>query len=374
MIMKGIFVDDQVNQATFAVNMSTDGPDGMEIVFHQRQLNEKAEDLVKWISERSTDLLVLDYRLDEISGASPLRAGSIAQIIRENVLDDNNLDIPIVAISADPIYNREVLRDLTAMDLFDAVYRKSVFTRSQSTERNELLDLARSYKTLLTFGDNRLEMALELGDAELHLIDHQAFQEFRENLTLPHQFIRRFKNYFIDRNGILLDEPNLWARMGGDLKLTSDGEREKLHNCLQEKGVTYTGILGSGWPHWWGHRLENFFKESLGLELLDETGQQRIMRLNHEFGLNIVPAKSRWSDSSEEYFLLACASCLQPTSLDHTVPAYDPFPHSFGQQDRICWTCVQKGEYSSNEKFKIDEAGMFISEKIESGEITPPRL
>lgn len=371
MMYKGFFVDDSERDKGIGENLSIAGKEGMEVEFIKPELPlvELAE---KLLSDKP-DLVALDYRLDEErekeDAPNRYKAGPLAQYLRDNALDSTESDFPIILVSHEHKIKKYFEPDLTVHDLFDRHYTKQEIVKEPDRCRREILSLARGYKQLIGIWDkqDRLYLLVGLNEDDKAEIDQQPLRELNA-LKAPHQVIRNIFRYFIDRSGILLDLNNLLASLG----ISPDSKNlDKLLSVLNKNGITYTGIFGKGWERWWNYRLHRLGQELCSEHLGYLTAEQRVLCLNENFGLKLIPAKSKWTGRTDAMFAFACASCRQPTEMEFSVAAYEPLPHpGLIHPKRICWKCVQTGEYQNiYPRLSVHEDDLLVANKIEHGEI-----
>lgn len=110
----------------------------------------------------------------------------------------------------------------------------------------------------------------------------------------------------------------------------------------------------------WGKKLCD---ESLG----NLTAKQRVSCLNNKFGFKLSPALSSWKNHADALVWMACDSCHQPTEDQYSVAAYDPVPYTFVFGKRICWKCVETGEFKKH-GLEIDDDEEFVVDMIQNGE------
>ena len=371
--LTGILLDDQESEEAFARRLSVPGDDGLTVEFKLLDPNTSVTGAATDILLARPALLALDYRLDEIPGENQFKAGTLAQHIREKIIDKPETDFPIILITNEINYAPYVQKDLTARDLFDQIYLKRQLTQPEEGVNTQALSLARGYKRLI--GDSwapagdRLRLGLGLEKDETWVIDDNSLSELN-TLPLPHQFVSALFDRLINRPGLLLDRRDLFAVLG--ISEPDEPRESILCKHLSKKNIPYTGLFSDGWPRWWSHRLDKLGIELFNQPLIDIPGNRRAAALSEALGTDFAPAISRWTNSSDEPFAFACASCASPTEQDHSVPAYDPSPYSFVRRKRICWKCVQRGEFE-DKSLQIDESGQYIADQIMAGKLVPPK-
>jgi hypothetical protein len=367
-MFNGLFVDDAEKDKDIGLKLESEEL-RMEYLKPDRPLVELSENIIS----KNPDCLALDYRLDEerekTDSPNRYKAGPLAQQLRDLALEDVGKDFPIVLVSHEQKIRHDFTPDLTAHDLFDRFYSKEQLVTKPDECREEILAMVYGYKSLTgNWGSaNKLAILLQAKDEELSEIDQQPFRDIN-SLKAPHQIIRGFLRYFIDRSGILLDNNNLLAKLG---VVNNTENLNELLKILRDHDILYSGPLARGWNRWWNNRLDSFVQKICEINFGNLGADQRTACLNERLGLQLQPAISRWTGRSDVMFAFTCSSCANPTEREHSVAAYDPIPHrGLTMQKRICWKCVQTGEYQDvYPPLSIHEDDQFISSKIESGEL-----
>jgi len=361
---KGVFVDDDGDDSRIADRLSFSVPNdstNFEFQLLDKPMEEKAEE----IFQTEPDIVALDYRLDEKSKYR-YKAGPLAQHLRDRCMQSISSDFPIILVSYEQNIKEYYEPDLTAHDLFDLKYGKQEISDDSHRVHKELLSIIKTYKIISKSWNetNRLELILKANSNQLLLLGQD--MDTMNNKNAPHQLASTVYRWLIKRQGLLLDENNLYARIGVDL---SSRDIDKLKDILNKADVSYTGIFSDGWPRWWDDKLRVWGEGLCGSPLGDLTADKRVNRFNEALGLHLEAAESSWREGHKDaLFHIACASCGRPTEIEYSVPAYDPVTYKFVQKKAICWDCVQKGKYE-DKSLSIDETGSFIADKLISGEI-----
>jgi hypothetical protein len=372
-MLNGIFVDDQPKERQYAELLEQASGGKVTVVFMAPDV--EATKLAEQLIAANLGFVALDFRLDEVPVASNdgsvpnvnrYKASAVAQQLRDRVIDDPKLDIPLVLLSQEDNITTMYSKDTTALDLFDLVLKKEVLTEAKPSEEaaQQILSIASAYQAIkANLGAEKMVAALCRIDEqkEGYVLEHQAIRGI-DKLGFAHQVVPKIRKLLIDQPGILVSKEHLLARLG---VAPDSASIEELFKVLDQAGATYDGILAEGWPRWWWHRVEAWVREVIGDTPGSLVGSERVSRLNKALGLSLTAAKSRWSNSSEEYFWAACSCCGQPIELDHTVLAYSENYPPFLDPQRICWKCIQTG--ASN--FEIDDADSELVKKIQSGQL-----
>jgi hypothetical protein len=355
---RGIFVDDE--EDVYADIMSI--PGRLEFVrFDVHPLTEQA------LSIRKAEPLIvaLDYRLDEVlsnvTADHSYKGSGLAQLLRDKAIAEPEKDFSIVLVSNEMKLKKMYAPDKTAHDLFDVVYSKEEVTSNQECVKAQLLDLASAYADLRSLKKYDLKCLLGAKDDNDIVFDSQELRLGFESAEAPHLAIRHILRSVIGRNGLLLDRNNASARLGIDPE-----DMLKIEAKLREREIDYRGLLATGWPRWWGHRLDAFCDEVFGQRAISLTADVRAKRLSDALGEPLRPCVSPWNGRSDEYPAFACASCERPTELSHSLAAFDPHAPKFADLKRVCWDCIQTDKYLElNSPLAIDETDIGLVPDIQ---------
>jgi hypothetical protein len=362
---KGIFVDDDVRDFKYAESMSHHEAPGLTVkgLLPDKTLVELSDQ----IRGDSPDLLALDFRLDEQlcdDHSNRYKAAPLAQHLRDHATESPRDDFPIILVSHEDKVRDFYNPDLTAHDLFDVAYEKE--NLGNSTTKKEIFSLVIGYKRIIELlGNKNLLLNCLRLDTEFEDAVNSQLVDDVSSLRAPHQISRYVLKNIINRAGPLIDQYELLARLGID---PSSDDIEKVKEILRQQEINYSGIFAEGWERWWTFKLEDFGRSLCGQSFGELNADERCACLSEHFGLKIRPVRSRWTNKSDVYFAFACASCKLPTEFDFSVEAHDPLLFDFMDKKRICWKCIQLGEHVEN-KIKVASADLFISKKIENGEI-----
>jgi hypothetical protein len=369
MSLIGIYIDDDINAQQFATRLESDR---LKI-----QLIEPAELvlLADRIIAESPAVVILDYRLDQLRGTRPeavtYRAAPVAQHMRDRTGEHPNQDFPIVLISSE-----EKIRDLyrpekTAHDLFDWKFIKQDVASSKDAA-SILISLVEGYALLRENIDDLQDPILfGLTLDQMYLIDYQELQEALKTARAPHIAARYLLNFVIRRQGLLIDKPNLLARIG--IKAPAGDARTALEDwCAIAR---YSGVFSGCGERWWAPLIEAQLTQLLDSPPGHYTAAQRAKRLAEALNYPYEPAQDRWTESTNFSPVFACASCHSPTSLKHSLACLDAGLPSFVLRRRICYMCIMTDEYLSrralddDQELKLDASETRISDRIRSGEM-----
>jgi len=367
---KIVFVDDREDQFIILNQVKREAKDTLD--FFECIPEASIIDTQKVISENAPDLLLLDYRLDEKpvrdDKIAEYKAGPVAQQFRDSAIENYQNDIPIFAVSLEENI-RLYEPDKTAHDLFDQIWFKNFFVDQPNDAVKKMISFIEAYKDISSCFDskNRLHKLLKINPEEVGFIDSHFFEEFNK-LKAPHLVSINFFKTFIRRSWLLLDKDNFLALLGIHPDDKESEHFNKLIRIMVENNVEYSGIFGSGFQRWWTYRLKSFFEDRCSASFGDLTAAERIEIISECLGLKFKPAVSRWTNNNDTYVSFACSSCKNPTEVEYSVSAYDPVPHQVIGKNRICWSCIQTGEYEEK-GLLVDDSDEFTADKIRHGKI-----
>lgn len=341
MAYKGFFIDDTVEEGIFAAMLSTSGPDGLLIEY--KEVSEAAS-LAEEIFSAAPDIVALDFRLDGnpemINPKQAYQGSGLAQLLRDKASAMPQHDFPIVLISAEDKFEKFYRPDTTAHDLFDRTYGKVAAEENKKNVRAELMSLCTGYRSLKSAwveGGDRFSI-FGLDGEERALVESQELRNSLGNAAAPHIAARVVLKDVIDRTGLLLSDGDVAARLGLETIGTLD-------SVLSDAGLRYLGVFNEGWRRWWAHRFDAWAEALFGKRPANMVGSERAAVVEAKFKLGLKAAVSTWNGKSDERFAFACASCLRPGEVRHSVSVFDPNAPRFSQRRRICWDCIQTDAY-----------------------------
>jgi hypothetical protein len=368
---KVVFVDDREDQFKILNQVKREARDTLE--FFECFPESSISDTQKMISKLSPELLLLDYRLDEKpvkdNKIAEYKAGPVAQQFRDLAIDNYQIDLPIFAVSLEENIRILYDPDKTAHDLFDQMLSKNFFIDHPQEATKQMISFIEAYKEIINCFDveNRLDKLLQINAEEVGFIDSHFFREINK-FKAPHLVSINIFKTFIKRSWLLLDKDNLIALLGVHPDEKESQHFKELIKIMADDDAKYCGIFGKGFQRWWANRVKQFFEKRCSAQLGNLTASERIEKINDCIGLKFKPAVSRWTQNSDTYVSFACSSCKNPTEVEFSVSAYDPVPHPIIGKNRICWGCIQTGEYESK-GLLVDDSDEFTANKIKHGKI-----
>ena len=274
---------------------------------HKDSWEEQFDFLKK--NENNYDGLILDLQLgglpNENNRWAEFRGTSIAQEVRTRQKEGELKTCPIILFST----NDKIQQTLEkyGKDLFDILIDKRIKNDSFLKITPQLIDLVKGYSTLR----NSSLTIPDIFKEDESFIDSRFVYEFNETRKSPVLIQSRFViTEFLTKQGLLIDEDVLAARLGIDKSQSKDWG--KLLNNLSS--AKYRGICCNGWPRWWMHLVEQWWKEIVKSDTFLRTTQAKdrvdkiiITTQLHE----LVPAKKIDKATSDEFWTI-CKGCNRP--------------------------------------------------------------
>jgi hypothetical protein len=306
-----LYLDDDSERVSGTIQ-GFEQKDFLQIVHNQPQSSwEKQLDFIKTKeNENSLDGLILDLRLDDYpnqeQGKADFRGTSLAQEIRTRQKESSLKEFPIILFSG----NEKVKNSLesSGQDLFDLCLEKeNMSDTSYIPFRNKFNALADGYKEIAKV-HNDLKLLLNV---ETTLIDERFIFELENLSSTPIHSISRFLIYeFIEKQGILVNEQVLAARLGIDIENSQDWATVK-----ESLSVTkYTGVFGEGWQRWWMPLVEKWWEETVKADtyLRSTSATERVELIKNVLQLeNLIPA-SKIDKADSEDFWTVCKGYNRP--------------------------------------------------------------
>ena len=260
--------------------------------------------------ENEYDGLILDLKLDDLPNNNDIRAKfrgtSLAQEIRTRQKEGILKSFPIILFSANDKTQQALEKSGT--DLFDILIDKSklddiafpIYTR-------QLIELSNGYKYLC---DSSLTTA-KIFQTDDSFIDTRFVSEFNELRKAPVHIQSKFLiTEFLTRQGLLIDEDILAARLGINKEISTDWNM--LLTVLSE--IKYNGVFSNGWSRWWTHLAENWWNESVKSKsiLRSTPARERVEIIKEATGLKHLIAAEKINKADSDDFWTICMGCHLP--------------------------------------------------------------
>jgi hypothetical protein len=260
------------------------------------------EEQLKFIKENENSMngLILDLRLDDFPNEETkyanFRGTSLAQEIRTRQKETALSSFPIVLFSANDKLEQSL--ENSGKDLFDICIDKSkVNTNTFAIVTPQLISLAEGY---ISLKDNKdISKILNI---DTNLIDDRFVFELSQLLNNPIHIISQFIIYeLIEKQGLLVNEQALAARLGIDMNNSQDWDKVK--DSLSS--AKYNGVFCEGWQRWWIPLVEKWWKETVKAEthLRSTPATERVELIKNTQKIdNIKPAQKIDKADSEEFW------------------------------------------------------------------------
>jgi hypothetical protein len=260
--------------------------------------------------EDKLDGLILDLRLDDYPNADKKKANyrgtSLAQEIRTRQKEGILKPFPIVLFSG----NDKVVNSLenSGKDLFDICIGKETINDTSYFEfRLKLNALAEGYK----FISSAKFTAQNILNIDESLLDERFVSELYNLAEDPCHVISRFLiNELISKQGLLINEQVLAARLGIDIELSSDWNKVK-ESLLAS---FYNGVFSMGWSRWWMPKIEIWWIDVIKADsyLRSTSASQRINLIKEKLGLSNLQTSQKIEKADSEEYWTVCLGYNRP--------------------------------------------------------------
>jgi hypothetical protein len=240
------------------------GFENAELSIVAMQHEDSWENQFGLLKEKEDDFngLILDLKLDDKPNGNNKRANfrgtSLAQEIRTRQKEGVLKSFPIVLFSTNE--KTEQALEKSGKDLFDIFIDKQLDDKAFTMFTTQLIDLPIGYNVL---SDSAMTINNILKVDET-IIDSRFVYEYDETKKSPVHIQSRFLiTELLSKQGLLIDEDVLAARLGIDKSKSTDWP--KLLELLTD--AKYKGVFCNGWPRWWMHLIEKWWKEEINSNL-----------------------------------------------------------------------------------------------------------
>lgn len=269
------------------------------------------EDQMKFIKENELKLdgLLLDLRLDDFPNEAGERADfrgtSLAQEIRTRQKEKEFKSFPIILFSGNDKLEKSL--EKSGKDLFDLCIDKGqINAKSYDVLSPQFLALSEGYKTI-----NQAASLSDILNIKIEFVDERFISELNDLTNNPTHVIASFLiNDLIGKQGLLIDEQILAARLGVDI--LKSPEWEKVLNSLSSS--KYTGVFSEGWHRWWITSVNKWWQKVANTKkyLRSTPASTRVDLIKKGLGIEgLFPAEKIEKADSEEYWTI-CKGCNRP--------------------------------------------------------------
>ncbi len=307
--IKYIYIDDEPNSYRKVEGFGKQGE--LSVEFKQNESSWEKQ-FVFFSENTQYDGLMLDLKLDgdkvpDGNGRNVRVAfggTAIAQEIRTR--QKRGLlkkQIPIVLFSA----NDNVMLEDLGKNLFDLCIEKNeVSDDNMKTFRAQMIDLSNGYQLLA----KNIGMST-IFKKSVKLIDSRFVREFEMlNKTPINVRVRFLLNEFINKQGLLIDEDVLAARLGIDKEKSADWDTLK----MQLTDLEYKGIFCNGWKRWWASSLEKWWNDTIKEKsrLRTTSAKVRVEKIKEFYHLSNIVAASVIDKANSQDFWTVCKGYGKP--------------------------------------------------------------
>ena len=304
-----LYIDDEPNSHEKVAGFENDGV----LKIQSRQNEDTWEKQFKFFSDNSQfDGLMLDLKLDDYKvlneKGEKVSAGfsgtAIAQEIRTRQKDGKmQKQIPIILFSA----NDNLMLEDFGKNLFDLCIEKTeVNDDNFPIFMKKMVDLSDGYQIL----SSEIDLSKILS-TDVNLIDSRFINVFESFKDSPINVKIRFLiSEFLEKQGLLINEDILAARLGVDKKESNDWD-----NLKKELSVAkYSGILCNGWQRWWAHLVEKWWNETVKAEsrLRSTSAKDRVNVLKLFTNLSNLVAAQKIEKAESDEFWTVCKGYDKP--------------------------------------------------------------
>lgn len=314
MIYKLLYIDDD-NAGRISGAISGFSKDGSIEVVHSQPLDSletQIESLCKQIKNEAFNGLILDLRLDDYKNANGVavqfRGTTLAQEIRTRQKEGIMKTFPLFLFSGNDKISESL--DIGGDKCFDLCIEKENIDSSKFPfYRNRFCAMIDAYNSIKE-NPNTLEL-LDLKD-DSH-IDEQFIYDFglqRKTLKTPNSFLHFLVDEVLEKNGVLISENVLAARLGIDIYSSKDWTKVKESLSCS----SYKGILSSSWERWWMTLVDlwwtNIIDKNSSLRSL--SADQRVNKIKSALKLADLDCSTPINKASSVEYWTICLAYNRP--------------------------------------------------------------
>lgn len=255
--------------------------------------------------------IIIDHKLNDLpldNHYLKFRGTTLAQEIRNRQMSKEPeyslKDFPVVLLSA-TINIKEALDD-TGKDLFDLVISKDALeVEDYSVWIHRLMDLCQGYKEL-----RRTKSVGELLRIDSTQTDSRFVAYFQELLDKKpvHQVAMFLLRHFIEREGLLVTESVLAARLGVDREHSGDWKKVLAYFAEAQ----YKGIFSGYQKMWWMKGIEKKWNEMNPSNLRSLSASQKVEILKNTLSFKGVAAIQKADYADSDRFWTVCRGTEKP--------------------------------------------------------------
>ncbi len=260
--------------------------------------------------------IIFDLRLQDRQNAegkfSKYSGAILAHSFREKIKSGDSAikDIPLVLLSAN--FNLQKYFDTTGKDAFDLCISRDSLNGSEPFKilTRKLNALAEGYIEINN-KPKELFNLLNIESEQLARIDER-FQYKSASLSSnpTHDLAMFLIQDFLEKEGLVISENLLSARLGVDISLSEDWI-----NLLEQLSICkYQGVFSKGWDRWWMFFLEDWWKANIGTEfnLKSISATERVSLIQEKYKLKGLVAAKKIEKARSDSFWVLCSGLKKP--------------------------------------------------------------
>ncbi len=268
MAIKYFYIDDDPKSQN-----KVEGFENENLSIVAMQHKDSWEEQFRFLKEKEGDFdgLILDLKLDGLPNSNDkwanFRGTSLAQEIRTRQKEGVLKSFPIVLFSTNE--KTEQTLEKSGKDLFDIFIDKELNDKAFTMFTTQLIDLPTGYNAL---GGSAMTIN-DILKVDETIIDSRFVSEYNETKKSPVHIQSRFLiTEFLTKQGLLIDEDILAARLGIDKSKSTDWP--KLLELLTN--AKYKGVFCNGWPRWWMHLVEQWWNKTIESDTFLRSTQAKV--------------------------------------------------------------------------------------------------
>ncbi|RKE92269.1 hypothetical protein BXY80_2187 [Ichthyenterobacterium magnum] len=303
-----IYIDDEIGKRDAFADSLTDNSD-LEIKSYSPSNLGETRDLI--FSNQELDGVILDLKLDGVKyeeNTADYTAPSLATAIRSKIVENNfKNEFPIFLLTSQDNLEKYYKYDLTSHDLFDFLFFKQKLGEVNNYPQ-KIISILDAYKTIKEEG-KKMNSILKVDLSGL--INVNLPSKFYDSDSASVYDISKFVlKKIVLRQGILISEEVLAARLGVDIEASQDWEQLKVFF----KHIKYDGIYSQVWNRWWSHKLVSYWREVFPKSppLISLNATERVEIIKKQYNLPELKPATPIEKASGSKFWTVCKVYNKP--------------------------------------------------------------
>lgn len=317
---KFLYIDDDKDAGDAADSFSFKNEnDSFNVIFRESIANWESQQDV--LDNETYDGIIVDLNLNDQRPSNADQAKysgtEIAQRIRTKSIKNA---CPVVLYSAND--NIDFWSENKKSGLFDMCISKE--WKNKQSYAIKMYSLTKAYKIIHKKEINFECYESEKNDKEINKykkqlfgVDHlekinKPFADYLQKISSnPTYIIAQFiLNEFICKQGILIDEEVLAARLGINIEASTDW------NLVLKKldFAKYKGVFNEGWPRWWMYKIEEWWNEELKCEdyLISTPAEERVKVIKEKLKVDNITPATPLPKAESDLFWTVCKGFHKP--------------------------------------------------------------